>query len=99
MRESMIVALWAICHQLEIASSSPARAALVLIQWAARLRLLGQLHRAFVRTRASLQSSVCDFHALGIARGGEAISASLAQLVEHALRKRMVVGSIPTGGL
>ena len=25
-------------------------------------------------------------------------SASLAQLVEHALRKRMVVGSIPTGG-
>ena len=28
---------------------------------------------------------------------GEA-SASLAQLAEHALRKRMVVGSIPTGG-
>ena len=27
------------------------------------------------------------------------VSASLAQLVEHALRKRMVVGSIPTGGL
>ena len=26
-------------------------------------------------------------------------SASLAQLAEHALRKRMVVGSIPTGGL
>ena len=26
-------------------------------------------------------------------------NASLAQLVEHALRKRMVVGSIPTGGL
>ena len=26
-------------------------------------------------------------------------TASLAQLVEHALRKRMVVGSIPTGGL
>ena len=26
------------------------------------------------------------------------ISASLAQLVEHALRKRMIVGSIPTGG-
>jgi hypothetical protein len=25
--------------------------------------------------------------------------ASLAQLAEHALRKRMVVGSIPTGGL
>ena len=25
-------------------------------------------------------------------------SASLAQLAEHALRKRMVVGSIPTGG-
>ena len=24
--------------------------------------------------------------------------ASIAQLVEHALRKRMVVGSIPTGG-
>ena len=27
------------------------------------------------------------------------MKASLAQLVEHALRKRMVVGSIPTGGL
>ena len=26
------------------------------------------------------------------------LNASLAQLVEHALRKRMVVGSIPTGG-
>ena len=26
------------------------------------------------------------------------VSASLAQLVEHALRKRMVLGSIPTGG-
>ena len=25
-------------------------------------------------------------------------TASIAQLVEHALRKRMVVGSIPTGG-
>ena len=31
--------------------------------------------------------------------GPDAASASLAQLVEHALRKRMVVGSIPTGGL
>ena len=31
--------------------------------------------------------------------GPRAVSASLAQLVEHALRKRMVVGSIPTGGL
>ena len=31
-----------------------------------------------------------DFQKLGVA--------SLAQLVEHALRKRMVVGSIPTGG-
>jgi hypothetical protein len=28
-----------------------------------------------------------------------ACNASLAQLAEHALRKRMVVGSIPTGGL
>ena len=27
------------------------------------------------------------------------MAASLAQLVEHALRKRTVVGSIPTGGL
>ena len=26
-------------------------------------------------------------------------AASLAQLVEHALRKRMVMGSIPIGGL
>ena len=30
--------------------------------------------------------------------GQEAVSASLAQLVEHALPKRMVVGSIHTGG-
>ena len=29
---------------------------------------------------------------------GSSSVASLAQLVEHALRKRMVVGSIPTGG-
>ena len=29
---------------------------------------------------------------------GEVSHASLAQLAEHALRKRMVVGSIPTGG-
>ena len=28
----------------------------------------------------------------------DCLNASLAQLVEHALRKRMVVGSIPTGG-
>ena len=26
------------------------------------------------------------------------VTASIAQLAEHALRKRMVVGSIPTGG-
>ena len=30
--------------------------------------------------------------------GPEVLSASLAQLVEHALRKRMVMGSIPIGG-
>lgn len=29
---------------------------------------------------------------------GTAVAASLAQLVEHALRKRMVTGSIPVGG-
>ena len=29
---------------------------------------------------------------------GIVLQASLAQLVEHALRKRMVVGSVPTGG-
>ena len=29
---------------------------------------------------------------------GIVLQASLAQLVEHALRKRMIVGSIPTGG-
>ena len=29
----------------------------------------------------------------------EGLHSSIAQLVEHALRKRMVVGSIPTGGL
>ena len=31
--------------------------------------------------------------------GHLALEASLAQLAEHALRERMVVGSIPTGGL
>ena len=29
---------------------------------------------------------------------GQHLNASVAQLAEHALRKRMVVGSIPTGG-
>ncbi len=36
---------------------------------------------------------------LGGCLRGKGADASLAQLVEHALRKRMVVGSIPTGGL
>ena len=36
---------------------------------------------------------------LAATNSGELSSASLAQLAEHALRKRMVVGSIPTGGL
>ena len=36
----------------------------------------------------------CKSYAAGL----NEFSASLAQLVEHALRKRMVVGSIPTGG-
>ena len=31
--------------------------------------------------------------------GGQQLVASLAQLAEHALRKRMVAGSIPAGGL
>ena len=35
---------------------------------------------------------------IGIAGENPATQASLAQLVEHALRKRRVVGSIPTGG-
>ena len=38
------------------------------------------------------------FSKFGCTLGQEAVSASLAQLAEHALRKRMVVGSIPTGG-
>ena len=36
----------------------------------------------------------CNPYAAGL----DEFSASLAQLVEHALRKRIVVGSIPTGG-
>ena len=36
---------------------------------------------------------------LAATNSGELSNASLAQLAEHALRKRMVVGSIPTGGL
>ena len=34
-----------------------------------------------------------------VERAGKLHSASLAQLAEHALRKRMVMGSIPIGGL
>ena len=42
---------------------------------------------------------VCDVPPRMCAKTGKAQQASLAQLAEHALRKRMVVGSIPTGGL
>ena len=38
-------------------------------------------------------------HLLNATSSAPSRSASLAQLAEHALRKRMVVGSIPTGGL
>ena len=48
------------------------------------------------------QPPIKAYHGVAVAfeyiLGKEAL-ASLAQLVEHALRKRMVVGSIPTGGL
>ena len=37
-------------------------------------------------------------NAFAVLLAGYLINASLAQLVEHALRKRMAVGSIPTGG-
>ena len=42
------------------------------------------------QVRPTLKARICDFKKLAVA--------SLAQLAEHALRKRMVVGSIPTGG-
>ena len=44
-----------------------------------------------VECKKKCLTSTCTF-------GKFPVSASLAQLVEHALRKRMVVGSIPTGG-
>ena len=40
--------------------------------------------------KPTLTPMACNFKKISVA--------SLAQLVEHALRKRMVVGSIPTGG-
>ena len=43
------------------------------------------------KVKPTLKPMSCKFRELAVA--------SLAQLVEHALRKRMVVGSIPTGGL
>ena len=42
------------------------------------------------KVKLTLKPMSCNFRKLAVA--------SLAQLVEHALRKRMVVGSIPTGG-
>ena len=45
-------------------------------------------------TAADFRPQSCNFYAAEL----NAFNASLAQLVEHVLRKRMVVGSIPTGG-
>ena len=42
------------------------------------------------KAKPTLKPMSCNFKKIAVA--------SLAQLVEHALRKRMVVGSIPTGG-
>ena len=55
-----------------------------------------------LQSAASLRKDLCTAAITGFkyvrSSGPHAASASLAQLVEHALRKRMVVGSIPTGG-
>ena len=53
---------------------------------AAKLGCMGYVILEFPRTCASCSSNIASTRA------------SLAQLAEHALRKRMVVGSIPTGG-
>ena len=51
-------------------------------------------------SRISFRSGTATGHHLLRANSSAPLpSASLAQLAEHALRKRMVVGSIPTGGL
>ena len=50
-------------------------------------------------TRIRICLFICEFlQVLQRKRTTWLMMASLAQLVEHALRKRMVVGSIPTGG-
>ena len=51
-------------------------------------------------SRISFRNGTATGHYLLVATNSAPLpSASLAQLAEHALRKRMVVGSIPTGGL
>ena len=50
-------------------------------------------------SRISFRNGTATGHYLLVATNSAPLpSASLAQLAEHALRKRMVVGSIPTGG-
>ena len=58
--------------------------------------LLPSAHTWQGRAQSPPNTTHCNPQSLELRRTG--LSASLAQLVEHALRKRMVVGSIPTGG-
>ena len=56
-----------------------------------------------IMTVPSRRMSLCrehpeNTHKVDNGASGKLTAASLAQLAEHALRKRMVVGSIPTGG-
>ena len=61
--------------------------------WSRRAARLPDAVAAVARGRSAQEQT-----SLKTIIGPAPTSASLAQLVEHALRKRMVVGSIPTGG-
>ena len=62
-----------------------------------KLGCMAQSHAA-VSVSEFVRLSSTEKKVLPFKRNPSQVMASLAQLVEHALRKRMVVGSIPTGG-
>ena len=61
--------------------------------WSRRAARLADAVAVLARSHSAQEQT-----SLNVLFGPAPTSASLAQLVEHALRKRMVVGSIPTGG-
>ena len=60
----------------------------------------GMVYGSASHTHSRIENSLADLHnVVGECKAMPTTMASLAQLAEHALRKRMVVGSVPTGGL